>query len=182
MRHYCLLTGKGVTVELRLISFTGAAGGQKLVCFRPVQLWHFSDCEDSMALIEWDESYSVNHAEIDAQHRKWVAIINDLANGLEGSGGDFVAAPNKALSAMMDYTRRHFMFEERYMREIGFPETIEHIKIHNECYGRISAFLVTAESGGNVRVVELLQFLRGWLLDHILNEDKKYSLHLTRSE
>lgn len=131
-----------------------------------------------MPAIQWDESFSVNHAEIDGQHRKWLEIINALVAGLEdGPGGTAPADQIKALAAMLDYTRRHFVFEERYMREIGFPETIDHIRLHNECYGRIVAFLLTAENGGVVQAGDLLRFLRGWLLEHILNEDKKYSSH-----
>lgn len=130
-----------------------------------------------MPLIEWDESYSVNNAEIDGQHRRWLEIINDLAARLEGGGGEAAADQGQALAAMMEYARRHFIFEEKYMREIGFPATVAHIKSHNECYARISSFLLTSESGGSIQTGELLRFLRRWLLEHILHEDKQYSHH-----
>lgn len=133
-----------------------------------------------MAFIEWEESFSVNNAEMDAQHRKWVEILNDLHAGLEDDGADSEVAMVEALTAMMDYARQHFLAEERYMREIGFPETIAHIRIHNDCYGRVASYLLTEESGGRVPVGDLLRFLRGWLLEHILKEDKQYSLYAAR--
>jgi hemerythrin-like metal-binding protein len=135
-----------------------------------------------MAFIEWDESYSVNNAEFDAQHRKWLEILNDLQAGLENGGGDVDAETVAALAALMDYVRQHFLAEEKYMREIGYPDTIAHIRIHNECYGRVSSYLLTVESGGRVSVAELLRFLGDWLLEHILKEDKKYSLYAARTD
>lgn len=134
-----------------------------------------------MAFIDWDESFSVNNVEMDSQHRKWVEIINNLHAGLEDDSADSAGVTAKALAAMMEYTRRHFLAEEKYMREIGFPGTIDHIRIHNDCYGRISSYLLTEESGGRVPVGDLLRFLRGWLLEHILKEDQQYSLYAAQS-
>lgn len=135
-----------------------------------------------MPLLVWDESFSVNNRELDEQHRRWVEIINALyahlgENGTTGSAGGAVAA----LTGMMEYARNHFLAEERYMREVGFPDTISHIKVHNEFYGRIAAQLASVENGGWVSADELLQFLKGWLVKHILTEDKKYSVHAAQA-
>lgn len=134
-----------------------------------------------MTLIEWDESYSVNNAELDDQHRKWVGMINDLLVGQEKGGDGSGDISLETLTAMLHYARQHFMGEEKYMREICYPGTIAHIRIHNEFYGQVSSRLLAAESGGRVPATELLRFMRGWLLEHILNEDKKYSLHAARA-
>jgi len=131
-------------------------------------------------MIVWDESYSVNNAELDAQHRKWVEMINDFLVGLENTGDDSADNTHETLTAMLHYARQHFMGEEKYMREIGFPETVAHIRIHNEFYGQVSASLLAVESGSLVLAADLLRFMRGWLLEHILTEDKKYSLYVAR--
>lgn len=134
-----------------------------------------------MAMIVWDASYSVNNSELDAQHKKWLEIINDLLASQEKNGGASADTSGEALTAMLHYARQHFMAEEKYMREIGFPETVAHIRIHNEFYGQVSSSLLAAESGGQVAAADLLRFMRGWLLEHILNEDKKYSLYAARA-
>jgi len=128
-----------------------------------------------MAIIVSDESYRVNIGELFTQHRNWVEIINDLVAGLEKDGVDSADIAGETLTAMLHYARQHFMAEEKYMREIGFPETVAHIRIHNEFYGQVSSSLLAAESGGRFLAADLLRFLRGWLLEHILTEDKKYS-------
>lgn len=130
-----------------------------------------------MTSIEWDEAFSVNNVEFDAHHRKWIEIFNAFGAGLDSKSREQAVVTVEALTAMMDYTRMHFLAEERYMREIGYPGTIAHIQIHNDCYGRISSYLLTSESGGMVVAGDLVRFLRGWLLEHILNEDRKYSLY-----
>jgi hemerythrin len=131
-------------------------------------------------MIVWDDSYSVNHAELDGQHKKWLEMINELLARLEKNGGDCPDISHETLTAMLQYARQHFMGEEKYMREIGYPETVAHIRSHNEFYGQVSSRLLAAEGGRRVPAADLLRFMRGWLLEHILDEDKKFSLHAAR--
>ena len=45
-----------------------------------------------MSLITWDESLSVNVAEIDRQHQKRVAMINELHDAMKsGKGKEIVS-------------------------------------------------------------------------------------------
>jgi hemerythrin-like metal-binding protein len=126
-----------------------------------------------MNLIEWDESLSVNDPEMDEQHRRLVAIINDLYAGMEGGGSAVIAV--SALAAMREYVRKHFSAEECYLRQIGFPGAIAHIKAHNEFCELIELHCATAMLGETVPVGELLHALSAWLVEHLLTEDKKYS-------
>ncbi len=55
---------------------------------------------------EWDDTFSVNNAEIDDQHRGLIEIINELHDTLmkEESEGTFTGKIN-ALESMNDYAR-----------------------------------------------------------------------------
>jgi hemerythrin len=71
--------------------------------------------------------------------------------------------------------RHHFTEEEKYMREKGFREIDAHISEHREFKHKIEA-LKTNQSGNNLEVTkELIIVLGGWLLHHVIKEDKKYS-------
>ena len=50
-----------------------------------------------MTLINWDNRLALNFAEIDSQHQKLVAMINDLnAAMLEGKGKEAIALLDRA--------------------------------------------------------------------------------------
>ncbi len=130
-----------------------------------------------MSQIIWDDSFSVNNSEIDLQHKKWVEIYNNMdmkmskrstqrSDGLE------------ALKAMEDYARYHFSFEEEYMRKINYPNFIEHRRIHKKFDNLIYNYYRKVLEGEFVLDSEILSILKEWLLNHILKEDKQYSLYL----
>ena len=129
-----------------------------------------------MPRIEWDESFSVRHAEIDAQHRNWIGIYNRLAEALdEGDAEAQKRITVETLQAMLDYAKHHFQFEEEYMRTIGYPARGSHTRLHRECDALIYEAYVSILEGNTVLNADLLKMLKQWLLNHILVEDRKYA-------
>ena len=130
-----------------------------------------------MPQIEWDDSFSVNNPEIDDQHKKWIEIHNKMnVNLMEGDQKIIGATPSNSLKEMQDYTRYHFDFEEEYMRKISYPALMEHIKLHKNFDNQIYEYHREISEGRMVLSSEIIKIIKSWLLDHILNEDKKYSL------
>lgn len=130
-----------------------------------------------MSYIEWDESFSIDHAEIDEQHKKWIAIHNILHKTLiEGNPASLQEAAIKALQEMYDYTRYHFAFEEAYLARIGYPDIREHWRLHKDFDSLIYGYLRDSQKG-EIPVLnsELVKILQNWLLHHILIEDMKFS-------
>ncbi len=130
-----------------------------------------------MSDIDWDESFSIDHAEIDAQHKKWIAIHNALhATLLKGDIASLQQAAIKTLLEMHEYVRYHFAFEEEYMARIGFQGIREHWRLHKDFDNLIYGYLRDAQKG-EVPILnsELVKLLKNWLVHHILNEDRKFS-------
>lgn len=129
-----------------------------------------------MPQIIWDESFSVNNKEIDDQHKKWIDIFNNLqSNMVQGKAGQ--ADGLKSLKAMEDYSRYHFSFEEEYMRKIDYPGVFDHHRLHSDFDDLIYTYYRKAIDGELVLNSEILSMLKGWILYHILEEDKKYAIH-----
>ena len=137
-----------------------------------------------MPLIEWDNSYSVNNAEIDAQHKKLVALLNKLhdtlLNAPSSQERDRVLADT--LKEMCDYTRYHFNFEEDYMKKINYPALKEHWRLHKNFGTKIFEHDYELRKGRLVLISEIISLLKNWLLDHILVEDKKYCLFIEEGQ
>lgn len=134
-----------------------------------------------MAKIEWNDSFSVNNAEIDAQHQKWIEIYNRMDDSIiTGSGQQKGGA--EALKAMQDYARYHFSFEEEYMRKIHYPDFIGHHRIHKDFDNLIYGYYRKTQEGKLVLDTEIMSILKTWLLDHIVKEDQKYALFLKKEK
>lgn len=125
-------------------------------------------------LLVWNDQYSVQIPEIDQQHKKLFALINNLYDQI--MQGHAEEAIDSTLKALIDYTRIHFDFEERLMREGNYIHYAEHCAAHAELIRRIAEF-----DGKKLRGDlgdELMAFLFDWLTVHILEEDMKYAASL----
>ena len=126
-----------------------------------------------MALIKWDQSLSVNVAQIDKQHQKLISMINELNDAMkQGKGKE---AMSKILNGLVAYTATHFKTEEDYFAKFGYPETIKHKKEHADFVKKVSDFKSKFEKDQLSVTIEVMRFLRDWLQNHIKGTDKKYS-------
>jgi hemerythrin len=125
-----------------------------------------------MALIQWDSSFTVNVAEIDTQHQKLVAMINDLNNAMkQGKGKDILG---KIIDELFNYAGSHFATEEKYFDKFGYPAAASHKLEHNNFVKKVSEFKNGFDRGQLALTIEVMNFLKDWLRDHIKGVDKKY--------
>ena len=79
-----------------------------------------------MTLFAWKPEYSVNEAVLDDHHKKLFSVLNSVyENVMNSLEVDCILPTIDELSA---YTRYHFVTEELYMREKGFPGIEDHIE------------------------------------------------------
>lgn len=126
-----------------------------------------------MALLNWSDNYSVRVREIDTQHKKLIDLINTLHDGMKSGKGKEVLGG--ILNELVAYTVYHFGFEEKLFDKYGYPETIIHKRNHADLIAQVKKFVDSYNSGDGVLTIELMNFLRDWLTQHIAGSDKKYS-------
>jgi hemerythrin len=125
-----------------------------------------------MALLDWNDGFSVNVAEIDNQHRKLIAMINDLNAAMkEGKGKDVLA---KTIGDLFAYAGNHFATEEKYFDKFAYPAASSHKLEHANFVKKVSEFKNGFDAGRLVLTVEVMNFLKEWLQNHIQGTDKKY--------
>lgn len=125
-----------------------------------------------MALISWSDNYSVKIREIDFQHKKLIDLVNLLhASMKEGKGKEVL---DQIFLDLANYTAFHFTTEEKYFAQYSYPEFSAHKKQHDDLKQQV-AQLQTKQKEGNVLTMEVMDFLRKWLTEHIVGSDKKYS-------
>ena len=126
-----------------------------------------------MAQIKWNDSLSVNVKEIDEQHKKMIAMVNDLNDAMSvGKGKD---ALGKILTGLISYTASHFKTEETYFDKFGYPDKMNHKKEHGAFVKKATDFKSGFDKNELPLTVEVLNFMGDWVKNHIKGTDKKYS-------
>lgn len=133
-----------------------------------------------MDFMTWNPALETGIEALDRQHRGLLALVNAAAPQLSRAGG---ADPGKVLpllAELVDYARTHFRTEEGLMAEAGLDTrfTDRRQGSHARFADRVSALVAEANRGGAVHGEELLAFLAGWLLNHILGEDQALARQL----
>ncbi len=125
-----------------------------------------------MALIEWDDSYSVNVHLIDRQHQKLFEYANEYNRAAEN--GKSEGALRKLLDGLAEYAAVHFSTEERYFTQFNYAEAEEHKREHQILATKIKDLYSKIKVGVKVEENEVSKFLKIWLDAHIKGTDHKY--------
>ncbi len=130
-------------------------------------------------MIRWDPSFAIGVAEIDRQHQ----ALFEHAGRIEGlaHAGDRDRRLEEELRFLAAYVATHFAFEERLMRESGYPGHAAHAREHRELERHLASLLPQWETEGasTAMVMALVGFLDGWLRDHIQAKDVRIAGHLS---
>ncbi|MDA8212497.1 MAG: bacteriohemerythrin [Clostridia bacterium] len=125
-----------------------------------------------MAMFAWDEKYSVNVKEFNDHHKKLIDLINELHDGMKvGKGKEIMST---MLKKLIDYTQFHFSTEEKYLTRYAYPEYQLHKAQHDQFVNKVLKFQQDFEKGNILASMDVMNFLKDWLVNHILVIDKKY--------
>lgn len=123
-----------------------------------------------MPVMPWSNMLSVGVRDIDQQHRMLVDILNRLGDVVMG---DVVEWDEKAVLAdLLQYTAKHFGFEEALMRDNAYPDMDAHVQQHRELIRQLKIMIDRFNNGDQPDAEELLVFVREWLTTHILHTDR----------
>ncbi len=133
--------------------------------------------EDKKAeLLPWGPQMCLGIASIDSQHEKLVGMLNKLYDGFENGKGKEVLGP--VLDELVEYTATHFRFEEKIFDEIDYPKKRDHKREHAALVDQVLAVRAKFKQGESVLTQEVMQFLKNWLVKHILGSDKAYAPYM----
>ena len=126
-----------------------------------------------MAFVDWSPLFSVGIERMDEDHRQLLAIINRFHDA--HSTGQARAEILGVLRDLIRYADRHFQREEQLLEQYGFPDMLDHARIHTQLTEQIFQ-LHEKYAAGDVQISdEVMEFVKNWLLNHILNTDMRYA-------
>jgi hemerythrin-like metal-binding protein len=121
----------------------------------------------------WNDRLSVGVAVIDEDHKKLLGLTNELYDAIVDRRGKEVLG--RILDDLVDYTTFHFAREEQLFSQIGYQFAAEHKKIHDELIRQVTEIQGRYRNGSPALTLEVMDFLKSWLFDHILGSDAKYA-------
>ncbi len=122
-------------------------------------------------IFDWRPEYSVGFAEIDGLHRQVFRAAGELHTAIVA--GQPQGTIEDLLARVVAVTQAHFTAEESLMESSQYPQSGRHKAAHET----LSASLVACAQGARPGV-ETMQTLKGWLLQHIDEEDRGLGRHL----
>lgn len=125
-----------------------------------------------MPLLKWKEKFSVGIAEIDAQHQRMFAIMNELNEAMASEKAKDVM--EEIIARLVEYTVTHFVTEERLMDQHGFSGISGHKSEHGKFTAKIRDFQNDFNQGRVAMSIDVMHFLIEWLEQHILGTDMEY--------
>ena len=124
-------------------------------------------------LIPWTNDLALQITDIDVQHKKLVNLINELHSAM--SDGRSQAFILDVVSRLKDYVNTHFTFEERLFENSGYPKCREHKSTHQSFVDKVNAFERDLKAGRVTVSLEVMHFLKEWLVKHIQGTDRQYA-------
>jgi methyl-accepting chemotaxis protein len=124
-------------------------------------------------LIRWGKSLMVDIPTIDEQHKQLVRLMNDLHKSMKSR--ESALAMERILGRLVDYTVMHFGTEEELFKKYNYPEREQHTAIHKKLVARVGDFQKKLKSGDATVSMDLMDFLKDWLVNHIKGTDAKYA-------
>ncbi len=132
-----------------------------------------------MPILNWSEELAVDIPELDDQHKQLIALINRLHDAMsEGRGKKVISG---VLEELISYTKTHFVFEEKLMTEAKYLGLASQQHEHKILTQQVLDFQKRYENGEIAITVEISNFLKDWIVNHVKKMDKAYSSALRKS-
>lgn len=131
--------------------------------------------DENEGTVQFTDKYLTGIAVIDKEHRELFRIIGEvyrvIADEFISDKYDEIVS---LLEQLMDYTKFHFADEEEYMKSINFDGLEAQRRAHDAFVARLEEMnLGQVDERQQETLEELMEFLTEWLVNHILNSDKK---------
>ena len=123
--------------------------------------------------LEWNEGLSMCIPEIDAEHQRFILLVNDLNEAIVGRMD--LEVIKRCMQAILNDATAHFAHEEALFKQWGYPQAAEHAAKHAQIMLAMHDIMGHFERGGTeYEWIEAGLQVKQALIEHLLSEDMKY--------
>lgn len=124
------------------------------------------------ASVRWTEAVAVGVSLFDEHHKRLFATINKLYEAMKS--GASRERLKEVFDELLEYTSYHFSSEETVLERLGSPMCEIQAEQHAELIRQAKELREDLEAGRAMVAVEVMEFLRDWVTNHIKGCDKLY--------
>lgn len=136
--------------------------------------------QSGMRHFKWSRANEVFLARIDAEHRDMFRIAEALQQAIAGKAA--AAGVKERLYGLIAHAEEHFSHEEWLMQSVKYSSYGWHKQQHDTARRRLELFAPRIESGDSGAAGLLMEFLEGWLQDHINLADRMMAAYVRNYE
>lgn len=130
-----------------------------------------------MTFIQWNDRFLIGHKVVDFDHKSLVNITNELFLRVEK--GCPVEEITQTIALLIEYVDRHFEREEQLFKDSGYPLVEQHLAMHQDIRKTVRDIATLYQTQpSSISTDEVLQFLKKWLINHIMKADVNYVQYL----
>jgi len=125
-----------------------------------------------------DEILNAQH--LNAQHQEMLDVANELQSALhQGKSSEVL---HDHLDHLIKFTQAHFAAEEQAMRTNCYPGFSQHKAEHDHLIKQILDLQGKINEGQKVFSMDVIYFIRHWIMNHLVAKDHAYDLYLKHME
>ena len=121
---------------------------------------------------KWNTTFETGITRIDIQHKVIIRILNELYDIIIENNEEYKMS--EIIDELMQYTEYHFSEEEKLFDRYNYIEGKEHKIEHLKFVKEIEVVVLQMNTDKGMLAIELMNFLKNWLTEHILDTDQKY--------
>jgi len=133
-----------------------------------------------MPMVEWNESFTIGVDPFDEHHNHLVHLLNTSYDAfVQGVPTGKLA---DILNELFEYASYHFASEQFLMLDHSYPILEQHLKEHSFFVQRLKEIQADFRQGNSSVSLDIVIFLKEWLIDHILKSDADYAKFISSQE
>jgi hemerythrin-like metal-binding protein len=130
-------------------------------------------------MYKWTPDLSLGNEAIDKEHQQLFELLDRYYNGLINNGPRMELL--ELIKNMLDYAQTHFANEEALMYHLNYPDIQHHIALHRTFGAKAIELYDKVNQGRLVLTLEVTNFIKDWLIEHIKAEDFKLIIYAKSS-
>jgi len=116
---------------------------------------------------KWEEKYAVGDPVIDQEHKNMFELANTISEDMD------IEEIKGVIDRLFDYSREHFMNEEKMMETNGYDKHALHRVQHQVLTTKLAKMKIRSFDTDKSKF-EFRKFIYDWMIDHLLNHDRDF--------
>lgn len=126
----------------------------------------------------WNDSFKIGVPLIDEQHAMFFEIYESFIDVYENKDHDPHEEALHVINELVTYIEMHFRVEEELLAVSDYPDIDQHIYEHDIFIKKIEEFIISHEYQNQNLFRSILDFMKKWFLNHIMQTDKEFGSHV----